>query len=80
MWPAACPCLPLPELTCCLLRTAARAVQDVDLEDEDNVMASPGLLQFAVDAGLFDPSSGRPFNFFEVRAWAGAFCSCISLG
>lgn len=32
------------------------------------MLVSPGLRRFAVESGLWDPSSGRPFNFFEVRA------------
>ena len=30
------------------------------------MLASPGLLNFAVEAGLYDPGSGRPFNFFAA--------------
>ncbi|EFN57508.1 hypothetical protein CHLNCDRAFT_143086 [Chlorella variabilis] len=42
------------------------AQREVDLEDQDSVLASPGLLNFAVEAGLYDPGSGRPFNFFAA--------------
>ncbi len=37
--------------------------QEVDLQDEANVMASPGLLEYAVSHGLYNPGSGQPFNF-----------------
>lgn len=46
----------------------SHASQELDLEDEEGTMTSPGLQQFAVDAGLWDPASGRPFNFFQVGA------------
>ncbi|KAL4424341.1 hypothetical protein ABPG75_001642 [Micractinium tetrahymenae] len=38
----------------------------VDLSDTANVLHSPGLLQFAASAGLWDPASGRPFSFFDA--------------
>lgn len=41
-------------------------LQEVNLEDTENVMASKGLLEFAVSSGLYDPSSGRPFSFFQA--------------
>lgn len=41
-------------------------LQEVDLNDESVTLASPGLLDFAVSAGLWDPAQGRPFNFFEA--------------
>ncbi|PSC67957.1 peptidase C69 [Micractinium conductrix] len=40
--------------------------QDVDLSDASSALASPGLLQFAERAGLWDPSSGEPLNFFKA--------------
>lgn len=40
--------------------------QEVDLSDFHNVLHSPGLLEFAAAVGLWRPSSGRPFSFFEA--------------
>lgn len=42
------------------------AAQEVDFTDTDGVLASPGLLDFAISAGLWDPASGEPFNFFTA--------------
>jgi len=40
--------------------------QEVDLEDKDNVMSSPGLLDFAIKKKLYDPKSGKPFNWLTA--------------
>lgn len=40
--------------------------QTVDLNDTQNVLASPGLLDFALENGLWDPDSGEPFNFAKA--------------
>lgn len=37
--------------------------QEVDLADQSSAIASPGLVEFATKAGLYDPDAGRPFNF-----------------
>jgi len=39
--------------------------QEDDLKDTANTLASPGLLQFAKDAKLWDPSQG-PFVFAKA--------------
>lgn len=36
------------------------------MSDGANVMHSRGLLEFAIDQGLFDPGAGQPFNFFKA--------------
>ncbi|PRW58931.1 dipeptidase [Chlorella sorokiniana] len=45
--------------------------QEVE-EGRDGVLVSPGLRRFAVESGLWDPSSGRPFNFFKAFMRDGA--------
>ncbi|KAL4425605.1 hypothetical protein ABPG75_009621 [Micractinium tetrahymenae] len=40
--------------------------QEVDLDDEAATLSSPGLLKHAIRSGLWDPASGRPFNFFSA--------------
>lgn len=37
----------------------------MDLDDANNVLASPGLVDFAVRHGLHDASSGAPFNWLR---------------
>jgi dipeptidase len=39
--------------------------QEVNLADTENVLSSPGLDEFAADAGLWDPANGT-FNFFKA--------------
>ena len=56
---------PHPRPSCC------SCLPQVD-EGADGVLASPGLRRFAAENGLWDPASGRPFNYFEVLAWEGA--------
>ena len=43
-------------------------IMEVDLEDTENVMASPNIVSFAVEQGWYDPSSGKPFNIAEIYA------------
>ncbi|MGE5561639.1 MAG: C69 family dipeptidase [Chloroflexota bacterium] len=38
-------------------------IDAVDLEDQDNVIHSPGLVEYAVSRGWYDPAGGRPFSF-----------------
>jgi dipeptidase len=39
---------------------------EADLEDRENVMASPGLVDYAVQRGWYDPSLGKPFSFKDA--------------
>jgi dipeptidase len=39
---------------------------EADLDDTENVMASPGLVDYAVQRGWYDPSLGRPFSFKDA--------------
>jgi len=38
-------------------------IREVDLEDTDNFLASPDLIDYAIDKGWYDPDSGEPFDF-----------------
>ncbi|MCP2620337.1 C69 family dipeptidase [Candidatus Aminicenantes bacterium AC-334-K16] len=40
--------------------------QEADLQDKNNVLSSPGLVDYARRRGWYDPSSGRPFSFKDV--------------
>ncbi|EFN60171.1 hypothetical protein CHLNCDRAFT_9042, partial [Chlorella variabilis] len=42
-----------------------QALQEVNLSDTAAVLASPGLVEHAVEEGLYDPASGQAFNFFK---------------
>jgi len=39
---------------------------EADINDTENVLASPGLVEYAVEKGWYDPSSGKPFSFKEA--------------
>lgn len=39
---------------------------EADLSDKENVMASPGLVDYAVQRGWYDPSLGQPFSFKDA--------------
>ncbi|PRW44358.1 peptidase C69 [Chlorella sorokiniana] len=39
-------------------------LQEADLSDTDNVLSSPGLMEFAEEHGLFNSSDDKPFNTF----------------
>jgi len=43
-------------------------VQEVDLADEENVLASPGLVEYARKKGWYDPEKDGPFNFAKAYA------------
>lgn len=39
---------------------------EADLDDKENVMASPGLVDYAIQRGWYDPSLGLPFSFKDA--------------
>jgi dipeptidase len=39
---------------------------EADLEDKNNVLASPGLVDYAVSRGWYDPASGKPFSYKDA--------------
>ncbi len=50
-------------------------IKEIDIEDEDNFLASKNYKQFAIDRGWYDPASSQPFIWQEVyaptpREWA----------
>mgnify|MGYP000035214697 FL=1 len=40
--------------------------QEADLEDTNNVLSSPGLVDYARRRGWYNPASGQPFSFKDV--------------
>jgi dipeptidase len=47
--------------------TANRArIGTFPLDDPDNCLYSPGVIDFAIDKGYYDPDSGEPFSFCDV--------------
>jgi len=49
---------------------------EADLSDTENVLASPGLKEYAIERGWYDPSSGEPFSFkkaFSPSPWKKSF-------
>lgn len=39
---------------------------EADLNDKENVIASEGLVEYAISRGWYDPGSGKPFSFREA--------------
>jgi len=39
---------------------------EADLNDEENVIASDGLVEYTIERGWYDPDSGEPFSFREA--------------
>ncbi|MGB8953688.1 MAG: C69 family dipeptidase [Candidatus Aminicenantales bacterium] len=51
-------------------------IGEIDLNDPDYFMASPNVITFAVEQGLYDPKSGTPFNW--KRTYSPAEGSAVS--
>lgn len=45
-------------------------IGEIDLKNPDYFMASPNVISFAIEQGLYDPKSGKPFNW--KRAYSPA--------
>jgi len=43
-------------------------IGEIDLKNKDYFLASPNVISFAIEQGLYDPKSGRPFS------WKRAYC------
>ncbi len=50
----------------------AFVIRTMDLEDADNYLASPSVVDVAADAGLYDPHAGVPFDFTAAFAYFNA--------
>jgi len=53
-------------------------IGEIDLNDADHFLASPNVVSCAVENGLYDPKSGRAFNW--KRAYSPAEGSAVSTG
>lgn len=41
-------------------------IREVNLKDKKNFLASPGLIEHAIEMGWYDPESGEPFEFAKA--------------
>jgi len=41
-------------------------IQEIDLEDTDNFIGSPDVIDYAIERGWYDPASGKAFSFREA--------------
>ena len=48
-------------------------IREVDMEDRQNFVCSPRLIEYAVERGWYDPGSGEPFDFAAAYADPGAY-------
>lgn len=57
-------------------------ISEIDLNDSDNFMGAPDIVDYAIKRGWFDPESGKPFSFraaynrstqdgWDTRQWRG---------
>jgi len=53
-------------------------IGEIDLDDKDNFMASENVISCAVEMGLYDPDSGKPFNW--KHAYSPGEYSAVSSG
>ena len=51
-------------------------IGEIDLANTDYFLASPNVVSYAVEAGLYDPKAGRPFNW--KRAYNPAEASAVT--
>lgn len=38
-------------------------IGEIDLENNDYILASPNVISYAIEAGLYDPENGKPFSW-----------------
>ncbi len=48
-------------------------IREVDMNDSKNFVCSPRLIDYAIERGWYDPSSGEPFDFAAAYADPGAY-------
>lgn len=48
-------------------------IREVDPDDRKNFICSPRLIDYAIERGWYDPSSGEPFDFAAAYADRGAY-------
>jgi dipeptidase len=53
-------------------------IDEIDLDNPDYFMASPNVISFAVEKGMYDPKSGKPFNW--KKAYSPSEYSATSSG
>jgi len=53
-------------------------IGEIDLKNPDYFMASPNVISFAIEQGLYDPKSGQPFNW--KKAYSPVEGSAASTG
>lgn len=51
------------------------SIREVDMNDRENFICSPGLIDYAVKRGWYDPSSGEKFDFAKAYAPERVHCS-----
>lgn len=48
-------------------------IREVDMDDAENFVCSPRLVEYAVERGWYDPESGAPFDFARAYADPGSY-------
>ena len=48
-------------------------IREVDMNDRENFICSPRLIDYAVERGWYDPAGGEPFDFAKAYADRGSY-------
>jgi dipeptidase len=51
------------------------SIREVDMDDKENYICSPGLIDYAIKRGWYDPSSGETFDFAKAYAPQRSHCN-----
>ncbi|MCR4424655.1 MAG: C69 family dipeptidase, partial [Firmicutes bacterium] len=51
-------------------------IDQIDFNDHENFMFSPGIVEYAIEQGWYDPSKGEPFSWRKHFCNATSFATC----
>jgi dipeptidase len=54
------------------------SIRNVDVRDKENFICSPGLIDYAIKRGWYDPSSGEKFDFAKAYAPQRSHCNPVN--
>lgn len=54
------------------------SIREVDMEDRENFICSPGLIDYAAKRGWYDPSSGEKFDFAKAYTPQSSHCNPVN--
>ncbi len=54
------------------------SIREVDMDDKENFICSPGLIDYAIKRGWYDPSTGEKFDFAKAYAPQSSHCNPVN--